>query len=109
MDRRVSVLSLTRHVHRYRQVVTVKRLIVICLVMLLLLIGLLVVMGMGDVTTCPDCSSAGALPLLGMCVAVVALVVRFVAPQLGLGLRRAVLPPRRLYLAHRLERPPRAA
>jgi hypothetical protein len=87
----------------------VKRVTVICLVMLLLLVGLPLAMGMGDMPTCPECSSAGALPLLGMCVAVVALVMSFVLPLLRLGFQMAVLQPPRLYLAHRLERPPRAA
>jgi len=87
----------------------VQRLTIICLVMLLLLVGVPLAMGMGDMPTCPECSSAGALPLLGMCIAIVAAVVGLVAPQPRLRFRTAVSRPRRLYVAHRLERPPRAA
>jgi hypothetical protein len=84
----------------------VKQAAIVLLVLIVLLTGLPLAMSMNDMPLCPDCSSAGALTLFGMCAAIIALA-GFAVALLAAYIRPTSVLMRLLLLVRPLEKPPR--
>jgi hypothetical protein len=87
---------------------TMKKAVVIALVLLVLLVGLPFAMGMSDMAPCPSCTKGDSPVAVAMCLAIVSLFVLVVSSSSSLITpRRQVV--RLLLLADPLDRPPRVA